>query len=158
MTDVTTSIATLADNWPYSFQDPTRNTELRTLLSAFVEDFQLVNQSITELHTNQYIDTATGQELANLGAAIGLTREDGESDASFRYRLQVGMAVAASDGTAADIESVMAVAFGEDALDSITVEVATDAPELLFIVDPQRIDQVPISKDRLERRLTEAMP
>lgn len=153
-----TSVSTLADNWPYAFQDPTENEAFRTLLTTFAEDVARLDRAINAVYENRFIESATGRELAKLGSVVGVTRRAGEDDETLRYRVRLSMAVAASTGTAEDIEAVIDAAFGADALDKIGVETSADTPELLFLIPPQKIDAIPISQARVGDRLNQAMP
>jgi hypothetical protein len=170
----TTDLDTLRDRWPYGFQYiengyvgygtaygtqySVDNDTFHSYLLAFLRSIDDLNDTIADLYHERFIASATDEELEKLARPLGVTREAGESDDDFRYRVQLRLAVATSNGTPEDIETVVERALSDAAVDSTSVEVAPSTPELRFLVDAQYIDDVPISEARLETLLERAMP
>jgi len=144
--------------WPYEFQSISDDDELYDFIGVFVSELQRLNTAIGELADGRFIETATNEELEKLGEEVGVTREAGESEDVYRLRVQIGKAVAASTGTAEDIRTILAIAFGESKLDSITVSHVTGSPVISFQLPSSLINDIPLSTSELESELRAAFP
>jgi hypothetical protein len=144
--------------WPYGFQSIPEGESLYEYLGVFVSELQRRDSSIGELADQRFIETATGRELEKLGKEVGITRQAGEDDDSLRLRVQIGKAVAASNGTPEDIRTICAIAFGEDELDSITVSQVSGDPVLSFQIPSSLINDIPLSQSQLEDQLRATFP
>lgn len=156
--DTDTTTDTVVEAWPYDFQYIGQDGPLYGYLRAFTSELERLDDDITALYEQRFIETATGPELDKLGAEVGIDRDPGEGDDAYRYRVRLGKAVAASNGTAEDIATILTIAFDEDALDSISVEHVTGDPVLSVQVSSSRIEDVPITQSELEGLLRRAIP
>jgi len=153
-----TSTLDLVENWPYEFRYIEETDPIYNYLSIFATELQRLDAFINELYDQRFIETATGPELERLGAEVGVTREAGESDEVFRFRVKLGAAVAASDGTADDIADILALAFDDDTLEAITVEHINGDPLTQFTIPSHAIESIPLTKTELETEIQQAFP
>lgn len=144
--------------WPYDFQSIQDDDLLYEYLGVYATELSELDADTNELYKQRYLDTATGHELANLGATVGVTREAGESDDRFRFRIKLAKAVAASDGTAEDIRAIFTQAFDEETRDSITFERQADQPVVDVRIPAPGLDDIPLSDTEFETELERAFP
>jgi len=154
----TTDTDDVVAQWPYEFQSISDGEPLYNYLSVYVSELQRLNSTIGDLTDQRFIETATGPELERLGVEVGVTRQAGESDDSLRLRVQIGKAVAASTGTPEDIRTILSIAFGEDALESIVVSHVGGSPVLSFEIPSSLINDIPLTAEQFEDELREAFP
>lgn len=152
------TLTDVRENWPYGFQYINPDSRLGEWLGVFVTELQSVSTDIQAVRDSHFIADADLPELTKIARTVGIAPEQGESVEQFRYRLRLELAVASSDGTASDMEAILQAAFGEEALDTITVNVAPDSPELLFLIDPQYIQDSPYPQSRIASLLRRGMP
>lgn len=152
------TLADIDDAWPYRFQRISDDTRIGRYCEVYLEQLQSLSTRSQELYDERFIETATGQQLRRFGARVGVTRNDGESDEDFRFRVLLNHAVAASDGTAEDIETILRLAFGEAALESITVSQSPSLPVTRFVIDQSLLDTIPVDEEGLTALLDRAFP
>lgn len=145
-------------NWPYDFQTISTGGEHYDYLGAFASELRHIDVFIEELYEQRFIETATNRELEKLGAGFGATREAGEDDDAFRYRARLRKAIAASDGTPEDIEGILAIAFGDDALETIDISHSTGSPVLQIDIPQTEIDDIPLTRSEFESIFEKAFP
>lgn len=153
-----TDTLSLVKRWPYGFQHIGSDDDLYDYLGAYATELQQIDVFIDELYEERFLESATGRELEKLAGEVGVTREEGETDDSLRYRALLRKAVAASSGTPSDIEGILRVAFDEETLDEIGVSHSPGNPVTQFIIPGTKIDAIPISRSRLESELEAAFP
>jgi len=156
--DTDTATPDLVDRWPYDFRYIEREEPLFNYLDAYANELRRIDAFLDDLYECRFVESAQGPELAKLAAEVGVTREQGENDESLRFRTQLAKAVASSNGTAEDVRAILALAFGEDALTSITVEHATGAPVVRFVIPQAEIDTIPLTLATFEATLERAFP
>lgn len=145
-------------NWPYGFAEIGSDSDLYDFLNSFANEYRQIDVFIDELYEQRFLDTATTRELEKLGAEVGITRRAGEDDEELRFRTRVGKAVAASNGTAEDIETILEIAFGADNLENIDVEHVSGDPITRFSVPQPYIDDIPLTRAEFEDELRRAFP
>ena len=148
----------LIENWPYGFQRIDDGDELYEYLSIYANELARIDAFIDELYEQRYLETATGHELANLGAAVGVTREAGESDERLRLRIKLAKTVAASDGTADDIRAIFEQAFTENELGTIDLVHQDSDPVVDVQIPSSIIEDNLLTADELEGELERASP
>lgn len=178
-----TAVEDVVERWPYDFQriDPpagsgsldtsgtfdvdsgTVDVESGSIthykyLAAYAAEMRYVDEQINELYSQRFISSATGRELEKLGAPLGITRRAGESDESLRLRIAIGKPIASSNGTADDIESIIRIAFGEDALEDIQVGSVDSQPVTEFAIPQVYIDNIPLTRSEFRAELERAFP
>lgn len=153
----TTSTRDLADNWPYQFQRVSTSDPLYEYLGVYATEIARLDAFIDTLYEQRFIQTATTRELEKLAAAINVTRNKGETDEEFRYRVQLRRVQATSNGTAEDIEQLLTAAFGEQAT-QIQISPAPSSPVLRIAVPQQLITESPLNTDTLTDIFNDAMP
>jgi len=156
--DTDTSRLDLVENWPYEWQYIDDEDDLVDLLDAFATELQRLDAFVDELYEQRFVETATGVELDKLGAAVGVSRETGESDERYRFRVRLGKAVAASDGTAADVRAILRVAFDAEVRGAIEVAHVDGAPVTRFRVPSTAIDDIPLTTTELEAEIERGFP
>lgn len=179
--DYRTDTVDVVSNWPYDYQYiapdesgtydisgdvvinntldvESGNPTLWDYLSIFASELRTLDKNIDELYEQRFIESATGKELEKLGAPLGIVRRAGESDESLRFRVSVGKVIAASDGTASDIEGILSLAFGEENLESIGVQNVDAEPVVRFLVPQPYIDDIPLSQTEFQQELERAFP
>ena len=79
--------------------------KLASLLAAFTAQCDDLEAALQDLLLDRAIDTGVGAQLDDIGTIVGQPR-DGLSDAEYRRRLRIRIAVNRSRGTVADILKV----------------------------------------------------
>ena len=62
-------------------------TNFQSLITAFVEQIQVIEDSLVDMNTLRYLGGAQGQQLDNIGEIVGLPRPAGLSDAAYQLEL-----------------------------------------------------------------------
>lgn len=57
------------------------------LITAFVQQLQIIENSLSDMNILRYINDAVGQQLDNIGKIVGLPRPPGLSDSAYRLEL-----------------------------------------------------------------------
>lgn len=148
----------LVRNWPYDFQHIETGGEHYDYLSAFSTELGEIDDVINDLYDHRFIESSTGDELEKLGAEVGVTRQDGENDEQLQFRTLLRKSIAASNGTAQDIEQIIEVAFGESALETIEVTHSLGSPVIQFGVPQPILDDIPLARADFEVELNRAFP
>lgn len=153
-----TTTLDVATNWPYESQPVSKSTPLYEYLSVYATELGRLDDSFNELYEQQFVDTATGEELEKLGAKLGVERTVGESESAYRFRVGLGKLIAASNGTAPDIRSILEGAFGKNALDGIEVTPVAGEPVTNIEIPSAVIDDSPFTVGEFEMSLEDAFP
>lgn len=153
-----TTVQDVIDNWPYEAQNPHTDDDIGEYLSSFVTSLQTVDQTLADLHDNQFIKSADLPQLRKIGQRVGVTPNDGEKVEAFRYRVRVEHAVAASNGTADDIEAVIESALGDEALNDTVIDVTNGSPELAALINERYIGEKPYDRETIESLIERALP
>lgn len=156
-TDLTTT-TDVANKWPYEFQDLTTGTDINDLLTAFANEYQYFDVIIDDLYENMFLETAVGHELEALAAELGVGRREGETDDTLRYRARLARVVAASNGNAKEIATVVQTTFPGKDISVIDVTHTTGAPVIQFAVPQTYIDDIPLTQTEVETELATAFP
>lgn len=146
------------ERWPYQFQYIDSDKPFWKYISAFASELRHIDVFIDELYEQRFLESASGIELEKLALEVGVTRRIQESDEKLRSRAQLRKVVSTSDGTAGDIEGILTITFGEDALDAITVTHLDDRPVTQFTLQQSMIDDIPLSREELVDELERAFP
>lgn len=154
----TTSVTDIRDRWPYDFQYIDSDDKFGQYLGVFTDELDELNTTLETLYDERFIESATNQQLRKFGGRVGVTRKSNEDDTEFRFRVLLNHVVAASKGTAEDIEAILTVAFGADALSSITIDSVAGDPITRFFIDSGQLSQIPIGRLRFESLLEKAFP
>lgn len=134
-------------------------TNLQKLIKSLIIPAQEIEDVNYELKNERWLDSATGQQLDELGVILGLVRTIGESDEDYRERLQFQIFINTSNATPE--ESIRVLAFLTKASHIGYFEVypasyqmetnglkfpnpPNDLNEALFSVSPAGVDYVPI--------------
>jgi len=147
----------LARNWPYQFQEIDSTDPLYRYLGVYATEIARLDAFIDTLYEQRFLETADTQELEKLAAEINVSRKTGESDSEFRYRVQLRLVQAASNGTATDIAELLETAFGPQAR-QIDITPAPSAPILRLTIPEQLIVDSPLTQATLTEIITDAMP
>jgi len=153
-----TTTPQVVENWPYDFQYIDTDSDHFDYLGVFATEMQHVDVFIDELYEQRFIETATTDELRKLGAEVGVTKRVNETEKEFRFRVQLGKAIAASDGTANDIETIIDIAFSNVNKSNIDVEHAQGLPVIRFAIPQPYLDDIPLTQQELTDRLEDAFP
>lgn len=153
-----TTVQDVIDNWPYEAQNLHTDDQIGEYLSSFVAPLQTVDQTLADLHDNQFIESADLPQLRKIGRRVGVTPNGGETIEAFRYRVRVEHAVASSNGTAEDIEAVIAAALGDEALNDTIIDVTNGSPELAALINERYIGEKPYDRETIESLIERALP
>lgn len=149
----------IIDNIPYSFisADADGDTDLDQWVAAFGTALDRFDILLDTVYDNQFVESARGGGLDDLGAALGIERrdidnperaDDLESDARLRKRIAVTRTLVGQTTTAPSFTQILAVLYGR-AVSSIELDVKQDVP----VVDVQ-IPQTVFDKSPLDRETT----
>lgn len=148
----------IVENWPYDFQYIERNSDYWDYLAAYASELHRIDILVDELYEERFVETATSEELEKKAVEVGITRRESETDKELRFRAQLRKAVAASDGTPADIEGILTIAFGEETLSEITVTHAVGRPVTQFNIPQDSLNDIPLIREELQSELERAFP
>lgn len=81
-------------------------TNLQKVIKALVEPLQELEDVNYELLTERWLSTAVGVQLDKLGNILGLPRNPGESDESYRQRLMFQVFINISNGTPEEVSNL----------------------------------------------------
>lgn len=88
--------------------DPLQDgVELNIIADAVIQQFDAFIVQLDAMKASVQIDTATGLDLDNIGANIGLTRDIGESDISFRARIKAYFPGLSGSGTITELKATI---------------------------------------------------
>ena len=92
----------------YQFKD---KPKFEAFITAFVQQFQDIEDAIGQLLTDRQVDTATGENLNILGRIVGQARE-GRSDADYRIWIKARIQINKSSGLTEEIYNVLKLITG----------------------------------------------
>lgn len=126
----------------YQFKD---KPKFEAFITAFVQQFQDIEDVIGQLLTDRQIDTATGENLNILGRIVGQPRE-GRTDANYRLWIKARIQINRSSGRSEEIYNVLRLITGFLAVGDFQIE-ELDYPASFFLtitpalgsMDPQII-------------------
>lgn len=104
----TEHVETALDRILYQFKD---KPKFEAFITAFVQQFQDIEDVIGQLLTDRQIDTATGENLNILGRIVGEERQ-GRTDADYRVWIKARIQINKSSGTSEEIINVLALITG----------------------------------------------
>lgn len=105
-------------------------TELNIIADAVLREFDAFVVQLDAMKASVQIDTAEGSDLDNIGANIGLTRDLGETDVSFRARIKSYFPGLSGSGTITELKATINRVTGVEE-DNITI---TEIEEAKFRV------------------------
>lgn len=88
-------------------------TNFQKLLTAFVQQVQVIENALVDMNTLRYLNDAVGQQLDNIGEIVGLPRPPGLSDAAYRLELLGQVKINISQGQPEQVIQVFALFTGE---------------------------------------------
>jgi hypothetical protein len=116
-----------------------------------------LDQEITEVKKQAFIDTATGRSLDYLAGEVGVIRETGESDERLRFRTQIAKAIPQSTTDIQSFAELMVVLFGDEAT-NISLSTLTDEPIIKLTLTDSAINDIPLTRGELEGELEQIVP
>ena len=136
-----------------SWWKKTRYSTTYQLFKAFSESFDENDVQVQNLHDEIFVNTATGERLDDLARIFKMTRQEGETDASFRARIKAYWPGFSGGGTIPAIISTISKMTGVPETD-ITLTEATP-PAMKFRVgvlldDPGEDLLIPTIKNVVE--------
>ena len=144
-------------NWPYPFTTVTDNNELTDFLYAITYPLATLDSRRQTVYENLYVETASGYELEQLAAPIGVSRRTNETDDQLRYRTKLRKAISATNDSFDDFIAVLEVAFGDNVSD-LSLQPATSDPGIIITVPEVTLDSVPVTQQTLVDILRDAVP
>lgn len=147
----------LIDNWPFEEVIPYERHAIYDHLYVWDGQLNRLDQTITDIKKQKFIDTATGKSLDLLAEEVGVIRETNESDERLRFRTQISKAIPQSTTDVRSFAELLRVLFGEDA-ENISLTIDNDEPVVILIIPEDVIDQVPLTLQELEDELQQVVP
>lgn len=169
----------VVENWPYDFQNistsggvsgygvdyglnygapqPGEDT-LYGYLSTFATVLERIDGDVSDLYHSIFIETATDEELEQLGAEVGITRRSGEDDDTLRFRIELRKLAAASNGTAPDIAHILESTFSEDVVESANIAHSPGHPVVQIGLPQTALDDIPLDRPEFQDELERAFP
>jgi hypothetical protein len=145
------------DNWPFDEVRPFERGAVYDLLWTYDGQLNKLDQEITEVNKQKFIDTATGRSLDYLAEEVGVIRETGESDERLRFRTQIAKAIPQSTTDILSFAELLRVLFGEDAT-NISLTTQTDDPVVVLTIPESTINEVPLTRQELENEFQQVVP
>lgn len=107
---------------------------LEDLNSAFVDQLDRISGDIRDVARSHNVDTAKEQDLDKFGLFVGVERQDGESDDTYRQRIKIRGRAKIASGTTDEMMELSAVAF-ETTVDELSFPVDLAANPAQFDVE-----------------------
>jgi hypothetical protein len=145
------------DNWPFDVVRPFERGAIYDLLWTYDGQLNRLDEEITEVNKQKFIDTATGRSLDYLAGEVGVIRETGEDDERLRFRTQIAKAIPQSTTDVLSFAELMRVLFGEDAT-NISLTTPSDEPVVILIIPDSTINEIPLTRQELEDELQQVVP
>lgn len=145
LTIVDNQVETAIRRLLYQFKD---KPNFEAFVTAFVQQFQDIEDVIGQLLTDRQVDTATGENLNILGRIVGQPRE-GRTDADYRIWIKARIQINKSSGLTEEIYNVLKLITGFMDVGDFQIE-ELDYPASFFMtinpalesLDPQIIYDV----------------
>ncbi len=150
-------MADIVANWPFDEIVPTEEEAVYDIILAVESAINEVDNEIDTLYEQRFLDSATGRQLELLAAEVGVVRETNEGDDSLRLRAQLRKALSNSNGTVDDLARLLKIAFGDDT-NKISVSVDAAEPIVELTIPSALIDDLPITRVRLQSILEDSLP
>ena len=126
MTTNTTHTATALAQLIEQFQD---SADLKSLLTAFVDRVQDLEDALYPMLEIRNIDTMTGDRLDGLGQIVNVDR-GGRTDDEYRLRIRAELAILKSTGIARDLISTLQLLVAQTVAD---IQVDEYYPKTIFL-------------------------
>ena len=84
-----------------------KDSETEHIVKSFTDEFGSYIVEINNLHTEVYLNTATGQRLDDIGKIFKLGRKSGESDSAYRIRIKAYFPGFSGGGTVPAIKATV---------------------------------------------------
>jgi|APHM01.1.fsa_nt_gi hypothetical protein len=144
----------LIENIPYEFieADADGDTDLDKWVATFGTALDRFDILFDTVYDNQFVQTARGQGLTDLGTAIGVERrdidnperaDDLESDARLRKRIAVARTLVGQSTTAPSFGQVLSILY-PDAIGNISIEVDDTEPIAIISIPRTAIRRSPL--------------
>jgi hypothetical protein len=114
MADVTEILTHEVDALDRLLQQDKDSLKLRGIVSAFIQEIQVLETLFIDLRDNRRISNATGATLDKIGAILGVVRYIGETDEAYRLRIQTGVVENRSKGTPESLIKLVQLITGAD--------------------------------------------
>lgn len=147
----------ILDNWPFDEIVPSYDEAVWDFIAAYATQLKSTTVKADKLYEQRFLDSATGRQLELLAAEVGVVRETNESDESLRLRAQLRKALSNSNGTVDDLARLLQIAFGDDT-SKISVGMDADEPIVELTIPSALIDDLPITRSRLQAILQDSLP
>jgi len=92
------------------------NNNIFRLIEPFIDEVQVIENTLSDLRLKRSIDAAQGTQLDNIGDILNLVRVVGDSDAAYRGKLKLEVVLHRSAGEAERI-----ISFVEEITNIVTV-------------------------------------
>jgi len=148
---------THSNQWPFTTVVPEDDEPIHDILTVLEYASNEVQYDIDYIYTQLFLETATGRELENIAAEVGVKRKTGEDDDSLRFRTRLAKATARSNGTFPDLLNALQRVFGDDT-EKLFIEPANQSPGIVIRIPSVLIENIPVSTDELETQLDRAVP
>jgi uncharacterized phage protein gp47/JayE len=134
-------------------------TDLANLLEAIGGDLDRIDDARETILQLRHVDTAIGTDLEKLGALVGVTRRDGETDPQLRQRIKVRGYAESHSGTTNQMMKLSALAFETD-VESLgfPIDLATTPATFQVSVNQQIVDDAALGVATVENELENAVP
>lgn len=123
-------------------------------ISSSIKDF---TEQVDAEYAQQFIDTASGEGLDQIGELVDVQRRGGEGDESFRVRIRAAFGQATSDTTINDLAVITRILTGATR-EELTIQ-PPSSPLLRVTIElgSQRIKDSPFSAQQLSEFLTDTV-
>ncbi len=147
----------IIDNIPYSFisADADGDTDLDQWVAAFGTALDRFDILLDTVYDNQFVESARGGGLDDLGAALGIERrdinnperaDDLETDARLRKRIAVARTLVGQTTTAPSFTQVLSVLYPR-AIGSINIDIKDEIPVAEVKIPQEAFQRNPLDKE-----------
>lgn len=153
------NVKTAEDEWDNSGITFAPSSNTRKLVQALLSQVDRIDDDIQDIRDSRHIDTASGEDLDNIGKLVQIPRKEGESDDKYRARLKVAFRVG-SIGTTFDEFAEFSASLLETDIQNIEFQFNLDGnPATVEVAANQDVyDNSKLSQSEVAEYLGRAVP
>ena len=106
----------------------------QALLSAFANEYEEFEQTLTEVQKQKFVETATGEPLNKIADLFGLNRRQDETVDAFRVRVKAALRSQITTATVEEVRDIVALLLATD-VENVNVEEPFDRAQAQILLD-----------------------
>ena len=106
----------------------------QALLTAFANEYEEFEQTLTEVQKQKFVETATGEPLNKIADLFGLNRRQDETVDAFRVRVKAALRSQITTATVEEVRDIVALLLATD-VENVNVEEPFDRAQAQILLD-----------------------